>query len=113
MLDSQADLTDLHRKYLSKDGHTVACDVGIGNANFLGKGLAAITLRKFTTFYQSQIDALADTFFIDPAANNPRAKHVYEQAGFEPVGEYPVIDGAFKGQQSHLMVMKLPKRARK
>ncbi|KTD18537.1 aminoglycoside N (6')-acetyltransferase [Legionella lansingensis] len=111
ILDSQEDVTELHRKYLSRDGHTISLDFGIGNKSFLGKGLAAPTLKKFTVFYQEQIDPMADTFFIDPDENNPRAKHVYETAGFKPVGEYAMKGGAFKGQQTHLMVMRLPKRA--
>ncbi|HAT9712893.1 TPA: GNAT family N-acetyltransferase [Legionella pneumophila subsp. pneumophila] len=110
ILESQNDVTDLHKYYLSKDGHTVSLDFGIGNRDFLGRGLAAPTLKKFTAFYHNQIDNLADTFFIDPDENNPRAKHVYEQAGFEPVGEYSMQGGFFTGHKTHLMVMKLPKR---
>lgn len=105
MLSTQDDLTDLHRKYLSKSGRTISLDFGIGNKNFLGKGLAAPTLKKFTDFYHSQIDPLADTFFIDPDENNPRAKHIYEKAGFKLVGGYIPTMGAFKEQYSHLLVM--------
>ena len=49
---------------------------------------------------------MADTFFIDPDENNPRAKHVYAKAGFEHVGDYSPHEGAFIGSTSLLMVKK-------
>lgn len=49
-------------------------------------------------------------FFIDPAEHNPRAKHVYENAGFKMVGDFEMDIGVFKGEQTHLMVKTLPKR---
>lgn len=104
----QDDLSELHRAHLSKIGHTIALDFGIGNKEFLGKGLAAPTLIAFTSFYQEKIDPKADTFFIDPDENNPRAKHVYEKAGFEIVGSYEVFRGTFKDSLSYLMVKMLP-----
>ncbi len=100
------ELSDLHRAHLSEVGHTITIDFGIGNPNFLGKGLAATTLQEFTTFYQQQIDSQADTFFIDPDMNNPRAFHVYEKAGFKLVGEYVMKGGAFDGHKALLMVKK-------
>lgn len=98
------ELSDLHKDYLSKSGHTITLDFGIGNAAFLGKGLAATTLQAFATFYQQQIDPKADTFFIDPDINNPRAFRVYEKAGFQLVGEYFMKGGAFEGHKASLMV---------
>jgi len=44
-----------------------------------------------------------------PFENNPRARHVYEKAGFNEVGNYDVQHGVFKNNVSHLMVMKLIK----
>ena len=55
-------------------------------------------------FYNKEVDQKADTFLIDPDENNPKAKHVYEKAGFKEVGEFDVKDGAFKGHNSILMV---------
>lgn len=98
------------KEHLSTTGKTYSIDFGIGNSKFLGKGLAAPTLKKFTAFFQKKIDLLVDTFFIDPDENNPRAKHVYEKAGFNLVGNYDVQNGVFKGNVSYLMVKKLPKR---
>jgi|ERR1700722_3779392 len=103
----QEDLTDLHRDQQSKTGTTISIDFGIGNKTFLGKGLAAPTLQAFIKFYNAQIDQKADTFFIDPDESNSRAKHVYEKAGFEVVGEYNMCQGFFKGNSSYLMVKKL------
>lgn len=107
ILRSEVDLPDLHRDYLSKTGHTIALDFGIGNKDFLGKGLAAPTLRKFTAFFHDQIDPLADTFFIDPDENNIKAKHVYEKADFKLVGSYEMRMGAFEGQNTYLLVKHL------
>ena len=104
ILEGQDDVTDLHRQYLSKKGHTITLDFGIGNKTFLGKGLAAPTLAAFTEFYKNNIDTAADTFFIDPDPNNARAFHVYEKAGFKMVGYYHAQQGYFKQEESCLMV---------
>lgn len=104
LLPSQEDMTDLHRQYLSKSGNTMTLDFGIGNVDFLGKGLAAPTLDAFTRFFHENIDPKTDTFFIDPDSNNPRASHVYSKAGFLPIGNYTMKQGAFIGQQTLLMV---------
>ena len=95
---------------ISTTGATYSIDFGIGNAKYLGKGLASLTLKMFAKFFQEKIDSSADTFFIDPDDNNPRAKHVYKKAGFQSVAEYEMKEGYFKGHQTHLMVLKLPKR---
>lgn len=58
-----------------------------------------------------QIDPHADTFFIDPDDNNPRAQHVYEKAGFKLVGKF-IAEKAFwdfTGDKTHLMVKKMPR----
>lgn len=101
------DLPALYKKYLSTKGHTIAIDFGIGNKARLGQGLASPTLAAFMQFYHDKIDQSADTFFIDPDQNNPRAKHVYEKAGFKEVGEYDPQAGAFIGQTSYLMVKQI------
>jgi len=108
ILPFQEDLSDAHRTHLSKLGKTISLDFGIGNKAFLGKGLAAPTLQTFVAFYHSQVDPKADTFFIDPDEKNPRAQHVYSKAGFQRVGKFTMKEGAFKEQQTWLMVMKLP-----
>jgi RimJ/RimL family protein N-acetyltransferase len=103
---STQEMTQLHRSHLSASGHTIGLDFGIGNIDFLGKGFAAPTLELFTAFYRKNIDPKADTFFIDPDQNNPRATHVYIKAGFEMAGEFMMEKGFFKGQKSCLLVKK-------
>lgn len=110
MLSSQDDLSDLHRQYLSESGNTITLDFGIGNTKFLGKGLAAPTLKAFIEFYRASVDTKADTFFIDPIIDNPRAFHVYEKAGFEMIGHFHPKEGAFIGKQTCLMVKKFPEQ---
>lgn len=100
------DLSELHQAYLSKSGNTISIDFGIGNVDFLGKGLAAPTLKAFVEFYHTHVDSKTDTFFIDPDNNNPRAIHVYENAGFSLVGDYTMQSGVFKDQITLLMVKK-------
>lgn len=107
LLRSSQNLSPLQRKYLSKVGHTVALDFGIGNPDYLDKGLGALTLQAFIKFYHKKIDPKADTFFIDPDINNPRAIHVYEKAGFKMVGEFHPREGAFKEQASYLMMKQI------
>lgn len=106
---SEKDLPDLLRENLSKTGNTISLDFGIGDKAFLGKGLAVPTLKAFIKFYQSQVDRAADTYFIDPDEHNPRAIHVYLQAGFKIVGkEQPATKGGFIGQRAFLMVQTMP-----
>lgn len=107
LLSSQEYPSDLHRTYLSEAGHTIGLDFGIGNPLFLGKGLAAPTLEAFIKYFTTHINPKADTFFIDPDENNPRAQRVYAKAGFQQVGNFFATGGAFKGQKTSLMVKKL------
>lgn len=92
--------------HLSKTRKTYSIDFGIGNKDFLGKGLASLTLKTFTDFFRSDVDSKADTFFIDPDTNNPRAKHVYEKAGFKLVGDFKSEKSywEFTGEKTYLMV---------
>ena len=106
---SEEDYPPIWREHISKTGTTYSIDFGIGNKAFLGKGLAALTLQSFTEFFQKHIDIKADTFFIDPDENNPKAKHVYEKAGFELVGEFKSEKKYwdFNTEKTYLMVKKL------
>jgi len=98
-------LPDLWTSHLSKTGKTFSLDFCIGEKHYLGKGLASEALREFIIFFQTHIEPLADVFIMDPAANNPRAFHVYAKAGFIPVGIYAMQTSAFKGQEANLMVL--------
>lgn len=106
VVDANENILELWKDNLSKSGKTYTIDFCIGNKNYLGKGLASITLETFTKFFQKNIDNNADTFFIDPDENNPRAKRVYEKAGFELIGTFDMEMGFFKGHKSLLMVKK-------
>jgi RimJ/RimL family protein N-acetyltransferase len=99
----------LWESHLSSTGKTITLDFGIGNKKYLGKGLAAPTLKAFMIFYKQEIDSEADTFFIDPDDNNPRARHVYFKAGFVDVGTFqaPKAYWEFSGKGAHLMVKKI------
>lgn len=101
------DFPQIWKDYLSKTGSTYSIDFCIGNEKYLGKGLAAPTLEIFTKFFQQQIDKNADTFFIDPDEDNPRAKHVYEKAGFKTVGNFVMDGGYYDGNRTFLMVKKM------
>lgn len=107
--DNEDGLPQVWQQHLSTTGTTYSLDFGIGNVHYLGQKLASPTLKLFAEFIQKHIDPAADTFFIDPAEDNPRAIHVYEQAGFKQVGAFTMEKGVFKGEQTQLMVMKLPK----
>ena len=106
-LTDDDEMPEILLENLSQSGSTITLDFGIGNNDFLGKGLAAKTLINFTEFFKREVDITADTFFIDPDVNNPRAYHVYEKAGFTKVGQYKASEGAFIGHNSDLMVKKI------
>ena len=46
----------------------------------------------------------ADYFIIDPALSNPKAIHVYEQAGFKTVDEFDSAPDPVFGSIPHLMM---------
>ncbi len=101
------DIEELKLSHLSKTGNTYGIDFMIGNPNYLGKGYAATTLAEFIDFFQQEFDPKADTFLIDPTADNPRAKHVYEKAGFEHVDDF-MMEGSCSGsgKMHHLLLKK-------
>lgn len=99
------DIGDEKLSRLSKTGHSYGLDYMIGNRQFLGKGYGARTLKAFLDFFRRDYDSKADTFLIDPASDNPRAKHIYMQAGFEHVCDF-VMPGDVSGQGKvhHLLI---------
>ena len=98
------DTPEPYRSNVSKTGKTVGLDFGIGNEEYLGKGLASLTLRSFMTFMVKKIDHDVDRFMIDPSTENPRAIHVYQQAGFEIVTTYVQEGGYFDQKPGYLMI---------
>jgi RimJ/RimL family protein N-acetyltransferase len=101
---NEKDAPMLWKKHASKSGKTITIDFCIGNQDYLGRGFASKTLIAFTKFFHFKIDPKADIFYIDPDENNPRAKHVYEKAGFNLVGDFIMNNGVFSGQKTSLMV---------
>ena len=86
----------LLQENLSKNGRTYSIYFCIGNARSLGCGLAAPTLEAFTQFFQKNIDAQADTFFIDLDEGNSRAQQVYEKAGFKRNSLWPMLKPGYQ-----------------
>jgi predicted acetyltransferase/RimJ/RimL family protein N-acetyltransferase len=92
---------------LSKTGNTYGLDYMIGNPKFFGEGYGARTLSDFIDYFRHSVDPKADTFLIDPASDNPKAKHVYMKAGFNHVCDFMMegnVSGA--GQLHHLLIRK-------
>ena len=101
------DIGQLKLSQLSKTGNTYGLDYMIGSAEHLGKGYGARTLVEFIDFFRNEFDANADTFFIDPTTDNPRAKRVYEKAGFQHVGDFILGEGySGSGKSHHLLIKK-------
>ena len=100
------DIPELWNEHLSKSGRTFTIDFMIGNKKFLGRGLGGITLEAFTKFVYDR-DPSIDTFFIDPAETNPRAKHVYEKGGFKTVGTFLQDFGNNRNIRHFLMIKKM------
>ena len=98
----------LKLSYLSKTGHTYGIDYMIGNTEYFGKGYGARTLIAFVDFLRNDFDKKADTFLIDPASDNPRAKHVYEKAGFHHIADF-IMEGdcSGAGKRHHLLIKKI------
>lgn len=89
--------------YLAKEGLTIGLDFCIGAPNFIGKKMAAPTLKAFMAFYIKDVAPATKTFLIDPFLSNPRAVHVYEKAGFQKVCSFQQEEGYFQGQEGILM----------
>lgn len=104
---NEDDIGDLKLSHLSKTGNTYGLDYMIGNVEYLGKGFGHQTLIEFIDFFRASIDKEADTFLIDPASDNPRAKRVYEKAGFKHIADF-VLGGnhSGSGKPHHLLIKK-------
>ena len=102
-----SDIPEAWVPHISQTGKTFSIDFMIGNEAYLGKGFAAPTLKEFTQFICQEVEPDVDTFIIDPAENNPRAKHVYATAGFEIVDEFTREKGHFQGLKHFLMVKRI------
>jgi len=101
------DIGTLKLSHLSKTGHTYGLDYMIGSTEHIGKGYGSKTLIEFVDFFRDEFDKKADIFLIDPASDNPRAKRVYEKAGFKHIADF-VMGGnvSGSGKQHHLLIKK-------
>lgn len=108
ILPTQSDLPEVWKAHLSKTGRTFSIDFMIGNKKYLGHGLGGPTLEAFTKFIPETVDQSIDTFFIDPAESNPRAKCVYEKGGFHTAGSFYRDCGVQKNIKHFLMVKNMP-----
>ncbi|MEN8236779.1 MAG: GNAT family N-acetyltransferase [Pseudomonadota bacterium] len=107
-MDLGEERVQLKADHLSKIGKTYGLEYMIGDKRYIGKGLGAKTLALFVEFFRKVFDECADTSLIDPDFTNPRAKHVYEKAGFIHVGDFIMGgNGCFAGRESHLLAKKL------
>ena len=89
--------------FLPETGEAWTLDVLIGPPEYVGRGIATQMLESFLSHIQYQNRARR-TVLIDPEADNSRAIHVYEKAGFQLVSEFVPSDGAFQGKPHVLMV---------
>ena len=103
------DIGELRLSHLSKTGHTYGLDYMIGSTEHIRKGYGAKTLIEFIDFFRDSFDKKADTFLIDPASDNPRAKRVYEKAGFKHVADFVMGgDCSGVGKPHHLLIKQFP-----
>lgn len=102
---AESPIDEIKLIHLSKTGHTYGIDYMIGDKNYFGKGYGAKTLIDFFDFFIKEFDPKAETFLIDPASDNPRAKHVYMKAGFKHIADFVMsgdVSGA--GKPHHLLI---------
>ena len=100
--DATRDTPEHLESLLPETGEAWTLDVLIGPPEYVGRGIATQMLESFLSHIQYQNRALR-TVLIDPEANNSRAIHVYEKAGFQLVSEFVPSDGAFQGKPHVLM----------
>lgn len=97
----------LKNVHLSPTGTTYSLDFMIGCKDFLGQGLGPKTLVSFMDYFRHMVDKKANTFIICPATNNPRARHVYEKAGFTHVADFLLTGNCSgSGKPHHLLIKK-------
>ncbi|MGN6671533.1 MAG: GNAT family N-acetyltransferase [Candidatus Nucleicultricaceae bacterium] len=103
-----ADIGVLKLSVLASEGHTYGLDFMIGARAYFGKGLGAKTLEAFMHYFKEQVDPNVRLFMIDPAADNPRAFHVYQKAGFKYVADF-IMTGMVSGANKlhHLLTKEM------
>lgn len=92
--------TDIFGENRSDTGITYAFDFMIGNEAYLGKSLAAPTLKAFMEFCPGNVKR----FLIDPASDNTRAIRVYQKAGFREVKRFMRIPAGENFAKEYIMM---------
>jgi aminoglycoside 6'-N-acetyltransferase len=100
--DAATDTPEHLAPFLSETGETWTLDVLIGPPEYIGRGIAADLLQSFLCHIQN-LNRVLRTVLIDPEANNSRAIHVYEKAGFQKVSEFSPLEGRYQGLPHILM----------
>jgi len=77
-------VVDEYTKYSELEGHSITLDIFIGDATYLGKGVATQVIKEFLLTHFNDVSEV----FIDPEKANERAVHVYQKAGFQIMGEF-------------------------
>lgn len=100
------DINQEKLKQLSKTGNSYSLDFMIGNTQYLNKGYGSTTLTEFIKYFRKNFDQKADTFFIDPAADNEKASHVYLKAGFQHVCDFMMEGNVSVAGKIHQLLIK-------
>ena len=80
---TQDDTTpDVWKHHLCPSGSNYSIDFGIGNKDFLGKGLAAAMLEAFVSFFKEKVDQQVAQFLIEPHIQTAKIKRIHQKAGF-------------------------------
>lgn len=73
-----------YAKYATQNGLAITLDIFIGDAAYLGKGLATTLIKEFLLTHFADVAEI----FIDPEKTNFKAVHIYQRVGFRIVGEF-------------------------
>lgn len=72
--------------------NTIGTDQFIGEAQYIGKGIGTLMLKKFIQFLQ-EIEPKTKTIIVDPDPANLVAIRCYEKVGFNKIGTYQMSYG--------------------
>ncbi|MBA4749459.1 MAG: GNAT family N-acetyltransferase [Alphaproteobacteria bacterium] len=75
-------IPDVWKHHLCTHGRSYSIDFGIGNKDFLGRGLATPLLEAFVSFFKEEVDRCLAQFFIEPHVQTAQIKRIHQKAGF-------------------------------
>lgn len=88
--------------WVESEGATLIIDLIIAE-EFLGKGLADLTFKRFSEIQEPEVSA----FLVTPEVKEEKAMHVYEKAGFVKVSTFIRGQGFFKGKPHYILKLRL------